>query len=352
MKSIRILDCTLRDGAQVNEARFGEAAIADIVKSLRDAKIDMIECGFLKESAFEPGRTYFRQPSDARRYIPADKQGLTYTALVDFWRYDVEQLEEYDGSSFDLIRISLFEKDIDKVGAYCKRVREKGYRFSIQPMATYSYTPENLRRILEVANEVQPEMLPIVDTYSIADTDAVGRVYEIYERYLDPKIRIGFHSHNNQLNSFALARKFMEISAPERDIVVDCSLYGMGRGGGNLNTELFSEYLNAQGLKNYRMKPILDMIDQYLTEFKKQYEWGYSLPMLYAGLYGVHVHTVAYLENKPSVTSYDLRCMFSMLDEYKKKRYDYDYLDEVYEAYMAKKVSSDEKNSGDDSDKA
>lgn len=337
MRNIQILDCTLRDGAQANEARFGDAAIIDIVRSLRDAGVDMIECGFLKETEFEVGRTYFRQPSQARRYIPEDKMGLTYTALVDFWRYDVDQLEEYDGTSFDFIRISLFEKDIDQVGAYCKRIKEKGYRFSIQPMATYSYTPENLRRMIEVANEVGPEMLPIVDTYSIADTDAVQRLYEVYERYLDPKIKIGFHSHNNQLNSFALARKFMEISAPERDIVVDCSLYGMGRGGGNLNTELFTEYLNGKNLKNYRMKPILDMIDQYLVEFKKKYEWGYSLPMLYAGLYGVHVYTVAYLESKPGVTSYDLKCMFAMLDEYKKKRYDYDYLDEIYHQYMAQK---------------
>ena len=76
----------------------------------------------------------------------------------------------------------------------------------------------------------------------------------------------------------------------------------------------------------------------YLIEFKKMYEWGFSMPMMYAGLYGVHVFATAYLKDKPNVSSYDLKCMFEMLDKNKKKRYDYDYLDSVYEQYMKNKV--------------
>ena len=172
----------------------------------------------------------------------------------------------------------------------------------------------------------------------MATVDDIDRVYRLYEADLDSGIKIGFHSHNNQLNSFALAQHFMEISSPNRDLIIDASLYGMGRGGGNLNTELFAEYLNKQKIKQYQMKYILDMIDTYIVEYKKKFEWGYSMPMLYAGLYGVHVFTTAYLANKPNVTSYDLKCMFEMLDGYKKKRYDYDYLDKVYEEYMKSKV--------------
>ncbi len=34
MKSLQILDCTLRDGAQANEGRFGEQAIRDIIQKI------------------------------------------------------------------------------------------------------------------------------------------------------------------------------------------------------------------------------------------------------------------------------------------------------------------------------
>lgn len=337
MKSIQILDCTLRDGAQVNEARFGEQAIKDITRNLTKSGVDIIECGFLKNCEFEVGRTYYPQPSFAVPYIPEKKDAI-YAALMDYGRYDVDNLEVNNGESFDLIRISFFEKDIDNVEDFIKKVLNKGYKVSIQPMDTFSYSNDNIKKIIEIANRVQPEALSMVDTYSLATTDDIDRVYNLYEKDLDKNVKIGFHSHNNQLNSFALAQYFLKISGTERSVIIDVSLYGMGRGGGNLNTELFVEYLNRQGVKNYNIKYILNMIDIYMVKFKEMFEWGYSIPMLYAGLYGVHVFSTAYLEKKPNVTSYDLKCMFEMLDSQKKKRYDYDYLDYVYEQYMKSKV--------------
>lgn len=336
-ESINLLDCTLRDGAQVNEARFGEKAINDIVDGLTTANIEIIECGFLKNIEYEEGRTYFPQPSYLEKYIHK-KDGTVYAALLDYNRYDVDKLELYNGKSIDLIRISFFEKDICNVKPFIKKVMDKGYKVSIQPMDTFSYSEENIMKIIGVANELNPEALSMVDTYSLATVNDIDRVYSLYERYLNPKVKIGFHSHNNQLNSFALAEHFLEIKKNERGVIIDCSLYGMGRGGGNLNTELFAEFLNREKSKTYNMKSILDMIDRYLVKFKEHFEWGYSMPMLYAGLYGVHVYTVAYLQNKPNVTSYDLKCMFEMLDEHKKKRYDYDYLDGIYNEYMKKRI--------------
>ena len=36
----------IEDGAQANEARFGEQAVSDIVGNLTKAGVDIIECGF------------------------------------------------------------------------------------------------------------------------------------------------------------------------------------------------------------------------------------------------------------------------------------------------------------------
>jgi len=47
--SLKILDCTLRDGAHVNQGRFGLAAIKNVIQSLEFAKIDIIEIGFLQD---------------------------------------------------------------------------------------------------------------------------------------------------------------------------------------------------------------------------------------------------------------------------------------------------------------
>jgi 4-hydroxy 2-oxovalerate aldolase len=204
-------------------------------------------------------------------------------------------------------------------------------------MDTFSYSENNVKTIIGVANELNVEMLAMVDTYSLATERDVDRVYSLYRENLNKNIKVGFHSHNNQLNSYALARHFVEICEEDRVVTLDCSLYGMGRGGGNLNTEIITEHSNRYWGGHYEMKPILDLIDNYICKFKSEYRWGYSLDMLYAGLYGVHVYTTSYLLGKPNVSSYDLKCMFEMLDEHKKKRYDYDYLDTIYEKYMSQK---------------
>ena len=44
--------------------------------------------------------------------------------------------------------------------------------------------------------------------------------------------------------SYSIAIEFIEI-AEKRDIIIDLSIFGMGRGAGNLNTEILANYLNS-----------------------------------------------------------------------------------------------------------
>ena len=45
MKKMQLLDCTLRDGAYIVDAKFGVPAIKGMIKKLQDAGVDIIECG-------------------------------------------------------------------------------------------------------------------------------------------------------------------------------------------------------------------------------------------------------------------------------------------------------------------
>lgn len=47
---MQLLDCTLRDGAYIVDAEFGASAIKGIIDKLQNANIDIIECGWLKNS--------------------------------------------------------------------------------------------------------------------------------------------------------------------------------------------------------------------------------------------------------------------------------------------------------------
>ena len=59
MGKIQILDCTLRDGGYINDWNFGQKITKRVLKNLADARIDIVECGFLSDSEYNPDRTIF-----------------------------------------------------------------------------------------------------------------------------------------------------------------------------------------------------------------------------------------------------------------------------------------------------
>ena len=59
MNGVRILDCTLRDGAYVVDKFFGENVIQGIIGGLVKSKIDIIEIGFLQNEGKGEGKTIF-----------------------------------------------------------------------------------------------------------------------------------------------------------------------------------------------------------------------------------------------------------------------------------------------------
>lgn len=103
----------------------------------------------------------------------------------------------------------------------------------------------------------------------------------------------------------------------ERSMIIDSSVYGMGRGAGNLNTELFVEYLNENADGKYDIKPLLVIIDEILNEFYQRNYWGYSLPNYLSASHNAHPNYAGYLDDKKTLTVEAMNQMFDMMDEEK-----------------------------------
>ena len=83
----------------------------------------------------------------------------------------------------------------------------------------------------------------------------------------------------------------------DRELIIDASVYGMGRGAGNLNTELFVQYLNDNADGNYDIKPLLSIIDEILNEFYQRNYWGYSLPNYLSASHNAHPNYAGFMAN-------------------------------------------------------
>lgn len=154
------------------------------------------------------------------------------------------------------------------------------------------------------------------------------------EHNLKSTIKIGFHSHNNMQLAYSNAQSLVHIQT-DRDLIIDSSVYGMGRGAGNLNTELFVEYLNENADGQYVLKPLLTIIYEILNDFYQRNHWGYSLPNYLSASHNAHPNYAGYLDDKKTLTVEDMNEIFDMMDEEKRLSYDKDYIEEVYLRYMA-----------------
>lgn len=330
-KRTKLLDCTLRDGAYIVNARFGTPAIKGIIKKMQDANIDIIECGWLKNAPHEEGTSFFHVPSDLEKYLLKRSDRTTYVAMIDWDRYDLGNLPECDGKTIDAIRV-VFPYGKHREGiAVGEEIAGKGYKVFFQAANTLAYSDQDLTELAKEVNRVSPVALSIVDTFGAMYNEDLERIVHVLNQELNTEIRLGFHSHNNQQLSFALSMHFVELlEKTERECIVDASLCGMGRGAGNATTELVANYLNRKHRCNYDMNQIMDAIDMYMPYFQEHYTWGYSTPYFIAGMYCCHVNNIAYLQENHRTSAQDMRNIIESLSPEDRKKYDYDFLEEKY----------------------
>lgn len=330
-KKLRLLDCTLRDGAYIVNAKFGAPAMRGIIGKLQDANVDIIECGWLKNNRHEPGTSFYHIPSDLMAYLQERRSDVTYTVMIDWDRYDLNYLPEFDGKSIDAVRVVFpyahYQEGVD-VG---RQIKEKGYQVFFQAANTLAYSNDDLRKLAAAINSVRPVSLSVVDTFGAMYEEDLDRIISVLDKELDPGIQLGFHSHNNQQMSFSLTIHFIKKMADSpRRIIVDSSLCGMGRGAGNATTELLVSYLNRKCGGHYDMDAVMDAIDVYMGYFKERYEWGYSTPYFIAGMYCCHVNNIAYLLENHRTNARDMRNIIESLSPDDRKKYDYDLLERKY----------------------
>lgn len=328
---ILLLDCTLRDGAYIVDAKFGSAAMKGIIKKMQDANVDIIECGWLKDAPHNEGTSYFHVPSDLEAYLTGKSGRALYVAMIDWDRYDTGALPECDGKTIDAIRVVFpHGKHKDGVGVGME-VAKKGYQVFFQAANTLAYSREDLVELAKEVNRAKPIALSIVDTFGAMYNEDLERIVTILDEALDPDVKLGFHSHNNQQLSFALSMHFVELSRKlGRECIVDASLCGMGRGAGNATTELLANYLSQKWNCNYDMNQILNAIDMYMPYFQENYVWGYSTPYFIAGMYCCHVNNIAYLQKNHRTNAQDMKHIIESLSPKERRAYDYDLLEEKY----------------------
>lgn len=280
MAEIYLLDCTLRDGGYVNNWKFGQEAIASIKTGLEDAGIDIIELGFFRNELWNPDRTVFGGAEDIAPFLRRKKSGVIYSAMIEprdlDTLYPTEKLLTPYESGIDYIRVCTWKRLIKEHMEYCGKIVEQGYRISIQPTAVGQYSRQEFVDLLKMANDVKPYAVYVVDTWGTLSSLQICQYVELAEKYLNLDIKIGYHGHNNKMQALSCVEAIIKMKL-SHDICIDSSIMGMGRGAGNLQTEVIMEYLNENYGKKYDCLKIVPLYESCMKKFYEREPWGYSI---------------------------------------------------------------------------
>lgn len=338
--SVLITDCTVRDGGYLFDKNPDPEFVRGIMKGLADAGINFVETGFL-QTVVTGDTLVYRNSVDARKYLPDDRKQTQFLGFCDNSRYSLEDLDDYDGKSFKWLRISFAKHEIDASLEFCAGAMEKGYFVQFNPMDSISYTDEERAELIKKVNKVRPSSFSIVDTFGAMDMPDLVHIFKQFDSLLDRQIKIGLHSHDNLGLSCALAERMTELAEESgRDIIIDGSLFGMGRGAGNARTELLADYVNKHCGGQYDLQKLLETIDQYITPVLQEIHWGYDLPMYVCGTKHSHVDNVYHLKKAHNCTANEMYNIIERLEPQQRTRYgsgysktDFSVLDTAYESY-------------------
>ncbi len=323
---LKVLDCTIRDGGYINNWQFDKKLVREVYRALSKAGVDTVEIGFHGTAKYfdreKHGAWRFSEEGDVRE-IAAGISGAKLAVMGDFGRIDEADICNAKDSIVDLIRVAVHKDNLQHAINLLEKIKEKGYQVSLNAMDFNSYTKEEQKTLIKMLKNSNLDYIYVVDSYG---SIFPNQVREFLEPLLEiPHIKVGFHPHNSLQMAFANTLEAIHCGID----IIDCTIYGIGRGSGNLPTEVIIAYLEMSDEHKYNVVPILNCINAYFIDIYKENPWGYQLPYMLSGMFQCHPTYAKNLVEAREYTIEDIRKAMVIIRKKNPVGYSKDILDEI-----------------------
>lgn len=260
--NLKILDCTLRDGSYA--AKFSEAEIKDICLALDSSGLEYIEVGNGLGLGYHRKKTEDDLIED-KIHIETAKANIKNAKIGVFFIPNIgtmDDLKEAAAAGIDFVRIGNNATNYKEAIPYIDYAKKLGLEVSFNFMKSYVLSPfEFLKASQEVA-KTNLDMIYLVDSAGGMFPRQVADYIRLLSENIDT-CKIGFHGHNNLMLVNANNIEAINNGAA----LVDTTLMGLGRGGGNSQTEIMLYIFERMGLEHgIDNKIILEAGKKYIVD--------------------------------------------------------------------------------------
>ena len=277
-KGVQILDCTLRDGGYYTNWDFDKQLVQAYLNACNKLPIDWIEIGYRSPAKESYLGQYFYLPE----YLIRDTKSRTtkkIALILNEKDIDPQTVRALLGDCIghvDMIRMAVNPIRMDQAIELAKRVKEMGFlvAFNVMYMSTWDQIEGFYEKLSQLNGLI--DYFYLVDSYGGVYPAEVTKAVEKVRSKLD--ISIGFHGHNNLELGLINTLTAIEVGAD----VVDATFTGMGRGAGNLKTELLLTSLSSRHGLSVDFNALGNVVGAF-ERLQKEYGWGTNLPYMVSG---------------------------------------------------------------------
>lgn len=275
---MKILDCTLRDGGYYTEWDFGKEAVETYFRSFNTLPVDYLEIGYRSNPMKEYLGEYFYCPE----YVLEHARSLSTKKLVvilnekDVRPEHVPALLRPCKGIISMVRIALDPEQLSRALVLAEAIKKEGFEvgFNVMYMSKWKQYKTFLDDIKYV--DAVADYFYMVDSYGGVYPQDVRETVDLVRQRTS--CQIGFHGHNNL--ELALINSLTAIEAGAS--IIDATVTGMGRGAGNLKTELLLTALNARQDVKVDFNALSNVVDAF-EQLQQHYGWGTNLPYMVSG---------------------------------------------------------------------
>lgn len=286
--NVMLMDCTLRDGANVVGKGFSAELTNMVLDGLTACHVPVIEfgnaggIGAYEVAGFTNAETDETYLDIAQAYLD---RGSELGMFLNAKRYREKNVALAKEKGLSFLRVGADAGDGDIAIPAIKDIKRANMKAFYSAMKAYLLTPEELAEEGKKLEAAGLDQITIMDS---AGAMLPGQVAEYTSKLAGAvSIPVAFHCHNNLGLSAANAIAAWENGAA----MLDCGLMGMARSAGNLATEMCVAIMRRYGqMQDIDLYGMLEFIDRRLEPAMAPY--GYHNPVtpldLVLGLSGCH----------------------------------------------------------------
>ncbi|MGB0805817.1 MAG: aldolase catalytic domain-containing protein [Salibacteraceae bacterium] len=279
---LELLDCTIRDGGYYTNWDFDPDMVDIYLKSMNELPIEYLEIGYRSKPLSGYHGEFFYCPNYLINEIKSktDKKLVIILNEKDVLAQDAEEILLGCVNKIDLVRIAIDPKNFLRSIELAKVIKQLGFKvgFNVMYMSTWKENKEFLSQ-LELTNGVI-DYFYMVDSFGGVFPEDVKELFDIVKDKVSAKV--GFHGHNNL--ELALINTLTAIQCGVD--IVDATITGMGRGAGNLKTELLLTTLNSKSELNLNFNALGKVVDIF-TQLQNEHKWGTNLGYMVSGAHSI-----------------------------------------------------------------